>query len=243
MNTLLPPSAEGPVFSGDRALPISIGDNVSGLGWRLTLTPPEPLPTEEYRALRFALNVDAGQLADRRRPISVALLPGRTVSLAADGLIDPEARGWQVVEIPLEAFELGEDPIAAVRFLGSAEGVLLIDDLRLVSYFQRPTETAVWEEQDSAPTRFELEQSYPNPFNGEVVISFSLARTGAVELVIYDLLGQQVAILAEGLREAGSHRVRWDGRGDGNHRLASGVYFYRLQTDASAKVGKLVLLQ
>ena len=86
-----------------------------------------------------------------------------------------------------------------------------------------------------------LGQSYPNPFDGEVVIPFALARAGAVELSLYDLLGQRVAVLDEGWHPEGRHEVRWDLCA--RQELACGVYFYRLQTASGVKVGKLILLQ
>ena len=239
----------------DGALPIRI-DNVAGSGWRLTFNAPEPVAADEYRALRFAVQIDPAQLEGVQGPLSAVLLPGgrqlplaqerllernSAVDLVADGLLDPTAGSWQVVEIPLEAFGLEGEPIGSIRFLGRLEGEFLLDDLRLVSHVQRPGETAVLEERGNAPAQFTLGQSYPNPFNGEVVIPFALARAGAVGLSLYDLLGQRVAVLAEGWHPAGRHEVRWDPRA--RQELASGVYFYRLQTASGVKFGKLILLQ
>ncbi len=243
----------------DGALPIHI-DNVAGSGWRLTFTAPEPVAADEYRALRFALQIDPGQFEGVQGALRAVLLPERqlelraerilerdsAVDLVAEELLDPMARGWQVVEIPLaafglKAFGLEGEPIASIRFLGQLEGEFLLDDLRLVSHIQQPGETAVLEARDSAPAQFTLGQGYPNPFNGQVIIPFALAQAGKVELAVYDVLGQRVAALAEGWRTTGSHEVRWDVRGQ--EGLASGVYFYRLQTDSGFKVGKLILLQ
>jgi hypothetical protein len=257
--SLQAPSAGGPVFSDSEALIVRI-DKASPGGWRLTFNAPEPVAADEYRALRFAVQVDPAQFEGVQGPLSAVLLPwvqrplqeegrleqGSAVDLVADELLDPLERGWQVVEIPLEAFELGafgleREPIGSIRFLGRLEGEFLLDDLRLVSHVQRPGDTAVLEELGNAPAQFELGQSYPNPFNGEVVIPFALARAGAVGLSLYDLLGQRVAVLAEGWHPAGRHEVRWDPRA--RQELASGVYFYRLQTASGVKFGKLILLQ
>jgi hypothetical protein len=239
----------------DGALPIRI-DNVAGSGWRLTFNAPEPVAADEYRALRFAVQIDPAQLEGVQGPLSAVLLPGgrqlplaqerlleqnSAVDLVADGLLDPTARSWQVVEIPLEAFGLEGEPIGSIRFMGQLEGEFLLDDLRLVSHVQRPGETAVLEERGNAPAQFTLGQSYPNPFNGQVVIPFALAQDDEVELAVYDVLGQRVAVLVEGWRTAGPHEVRWDVRA--HESLASGVYFYRLQNDSGFKVGKLILLQ
>ena len=84
-------------------------------------------------------------------------------------------------------------------------------------------------------------QSYPNPFNSQVVIPFALAQDEKVELAIFDLLGQRVAVLVQGWRAAGPHEVRWDMQADQD--LASGVYIYRLKTGSGFKVGKLILLK
>ena len=80
------------------------------------------------------------------------------------------------------------------------------------------------------PDNFILGQNYPNPFNSATVIRFALPVGGDVDLAIYNLAGQQVAKLVEGVREAGTYTVRWDGRDDSGRELASGVYLYQLRT-------------
>jgi len=147
----------------------------------------------------------------------------------------------RIVEIPLEAFGLEDDTIGSIRFMGQVEGEFRLDDLELVSHVQRQEGTAVLEESSIAPDQFTLGQSYPNPFNGQVVIPFALNQDERVELAVYDLLGQRVAVLVDGWRTAGPHEVRWDVRADQD--LASGVYLYRLKNDRSFKVGKLILLK
>ena len=83
---------------------------------------------------------------------------------------------------------------------------------------------------DALPERFELEQNYPNPFNSSTVVRFALPVRAPVELAVYNLMGQKVTELVSGLREAGSHTLKWDGRDDDGRELASGVYVYRLRT-------------
>lgn len=74
-----------------------------------------------------------------------------------------------------------------------------------------------------APT-FALRQNYPNPFRNRTTAMYDLATAAHVTLEVFNVLGQRVAILAEGLRSAGRHEVTFDARA-----LASGVYFYRLR--------------
>ena len=105
--------------------------------------------------------------------------------------------------------------------------------------------TAVLEEQDEAvvPTAFSLAQNYPNPFNSSTVIRFALPRSGPVELALYNLVGQKVVTLVDGMRAAGSYTVHWDGRDDAGNALASGVYLYRLQAGGQVETRKLVLVE
>jgi hypothetical protein len=76
---------------------------------------------------------------------------------------------------------------------------------------------------------------YPNPFSTSTGIRFSLPEPAHVSLIVYDLLGRQVARLEDRLMRAGSHRAVFDAS-----RLPGGVYFYRLQAGASTRSGRMV---
>ena len=103
--------------------------------------------------------------------------------------------------------------------------------------------TAINVTNGALPAKLALDQNYPNPFNSETVIRFELPSTQEAELSIYGLTGQQVAMLSLGMREAGSHTVRWDGRDPDGRNLASGVYFIRLESGLQIQVRKLLLLR
>ena len=93
------------------------------------------------------------------------------------------------------------------------------------------------------PQQARLEPNFPNPFNRGTLIRFSLAVAQEVELVIYDLAGQRVAVLAQGLKPEGASTVAWDGR---NHRgidVGTGVYLCRLRVGNQTKAQKLLLLR
>ena len=94
------------------------------------------------------------------------------------------------------------------------------------------------EENDLLPDEFELAQNYPNPFNPATVISFALPEKASIHLDVFNLLGQKVAVLANGEFPAGRHEVKWDGVG-----APSGVYFYRLTTDDKSFTRKMMLLK
>jgi hypothetical protein len=88
------------------------------------------------------------------------------------------------------------------------------------------------------PAVFSLGQNFPNPFNPETTIRYSLPSRSHVELAVYNVLGERVAVLAEGEQEGGFHDVRFDGTS-----LASGVYFYRLRSAGLVQTKRLSLLR
>ena len=88
-----------------------------------------------------------------------------------------------------------------------------------------------------------LGDPFPTPFNAEVTIPFALAEAGPVRLIVYNLMGQQVRVLADGWTEAGLHQVRWDGRTAVGVEAASGVYWAALQGSGVVQTVKLVLIR
>jgi hypothetical protein len=74
------------------------------------------------------------------------------------------------------------------------------------------------------PAGFMLYQNYPNPFNPTTQINYAIPKSGYISLKVYNLLGQEIATLFEGVRQAGNYSETFDGTG-----LVSGIYFYRLQ--------------
>jgi len=85
--------------------------------------------------------------------------------------------------------------------------------------------------------------NYPNPFNPETTISFSLQSAGEVSLEIYNIRWQRVKTLLSGYRKAGEHAVVWDGKNDLGRSVSSGIYFYRMINPEYEKVRKMLLLK
>ena len=85
---------------------------------------------------------------------------------------------------------------------------------------------------------FRLSQNYPNPFNPTTTIDFSLPVAGNVTLKVYNTLGQEVATLVDGFRTAQSYKVEFNGSS-----LASGVYYYQLQSDNFSQTKKMILVK
>ncbi|HEX2866564.1 MAG TPA: FlgD immunoglobulin-like domain containing protein [Ignavibacteriales bacterium] len=85
------------------------------------------------------------------------------------------------------------------------------------------------EEQHHIPAVFALQQNYPNPFNPSTVIGYYLPSDAEVSLTIYDMLGRQVKSLINRHQTAGKHAVQWNGSDESGHRVAGGIYYYRLK--------------
>jgi hypothetical protein len=88
------------------------------------------------------------------------------------------------------------------------------------------------------PTRYELAQNFPNPFNATTSIDFALPESGPISLKVYDVLGHNVVTIFEGRQEAGSYRISWTADG-----LPSGVYLYTLKAGSFTQTRKMLLLK
>ena len=146
------------------------------------------------------------------------------------------ATGWTVDVVGLDEL-LGSDTVVELRFdrelpvtLASAQG-------RDEENTLRPLE-GLTDGQPLRPGVFELAANHPNPFNPATTLRYSLAQAGSVRLEVYNSLGQQVAVLVDGFREAGVHELRFDGSA-----LASGVYVVRLQTEGFTAQRKMMLMK
>ncbi|MCI0493371.1 T9SS type A sorting domain-containing protein, partial [candidate division KSB1 bacterium] len=91
--------------------------------------------------------------------------------------------------------------------------------------------TKVETKSHSLPEQFELKQNFPNPFNSDTVIQYSIPRAGKVDLAIYNLEGRLVRDFNRLEKSSGSQSIVWDGKNNKGSSLASGVYFYRLKVD------------
>ncbi len=87
-------------------------------------------------------------------------------------------------------------------------------------------------------TDYRLEQNYPNPFNPTTQITYSIPKTEKVKLLVYDVLGNQVAVLVNEIKEAGTYTVKYNAQ-----NLSSGVYFYQLTAGNTSLVKKMMLIK
>jgi len=97
--------------------------------------------------------------------------------------------------------------------------------------------------EEMMPQQFQLLQNYPNPFNPQTEIVYSLPYDTDVRLTIYNMLGQQVKVLADGYQSGGTKMTIWDGRNENGERVSSGIYFYKLQAGEFVQTKRMNLIK
>jgi hypothetical protein len=124
---------------------------------------------------------------------------------------------------------------------GWAPGVITIQtDAEYFSstyWFELGSVTGV-DKESAIPEAFLLSQNYPNPFNPSTMIEFALPERTFVKLSIFNTLGQEVETLVNEEKQAGIHRIQFNGS-----NLPSGVYFYRLETSKFVETKKMILMK
>jgi hypothetical protein len=93
------------------------------------------------------------------------------------------------------------------------------------------------------PKTYQLFQNFPNPFNPQTVIKYDLPNPDHVKITVYNILGRKVKTLVDEQQEAGYKSVNWDGKDDQGIGVASGIYFYKIETSGFEKTRKMVLLK
>lgn len=103
--------------------------------------------------------------------------------------------------------------------------------------------TGVDEKSDNLPGVFELIGNYPNPFNANTVIRFSLANPCDADLSIFDIMGRKLKTLASGAHNTGTYDYTWDGTDDSGNSVSSGIYFYKLSYDGKTTAKRMVMIK
>ncbi len=98
-------------------------------------------------------------------------------------------------------------------------------------------------ETEELPVKTEMLAPYPNPFNPQVTIAYTLKEAAEVTISVFDVRGRRVREIRPGLKPAGRHREVWRGRDNEGRRQASGVYFIRLQAGSIEQTHRVMLLK
>jgi len=94
-----------------------------------------------------------------------------------------------------------------------------------------------------SPQVYALFQNYPNPFNPWTTIRYQLPEVSRVRLRVFNILGQEIKTLVDGVQEPGFYRIHWDGRDDSGKKVPPGVYLYRLRAGEFKATRKMLILR
>ena len=119
----------------------------------------------------------------------------------------------------------------------------IIESLSDSTFIRSDIATSIEEETGLLPETFSLYQNYPNPFNPSTTISFDLPSKSSVTLSIFNITGRKVATIVERQLPAGHHKFEWNGLDYSGHETASGIYFYKLESENFRAVKKMILLR
>ena len=140
----------------------------------------------------------------------------------------------------------GEGALITLRLKGTDISSLKISKAILVDQNTNAFLANVVEKFETAtslPDQYSLHQNFPNPFNPETQISYDLPKDSWVKLSIYNIRGQKVRTLVDGVEAAGHKTVIWDGTNEEGDQGASGVYFYRLEAEEFTATKKMVMVR
>ena len=93
------------------------------------------------------------------------------------------------------------------------------------------------------PEEFSISQNFPNPFNPVTSITFDVAEMDEISLIVYDLAGKEVAILASGTYSPGRYIVEWNAINNAGDGIVSGMYIYRYISNEKAIIRKMLYLK
>ena len=156
-----------------------------------------------------------------------------SVSIGAESLLEGQVRlssGQPAVGVQVQLFDLTD----LRRFVGTTT-----DE---TGHFALPLRSLSTNRGTALPTDFALGQNYPNPFNPSTVIPYQTPASAHVRLEVFNLLGQRLATLVDGVRAAGVHMAQWDATDAAGRAMGAGVYIYRLSSGGMTATRRMVLV-
>jgi acyl-CoA thioesterase-1 len=162
-----------------------------------------------------------------------------TYDTAADGLFN-DGMGYRLLDeyITHQSIRVETEKYYCIKFY--LNGYEIATDTIRMDY----TGVNAIKSKDSGQLeKFKLHQNFPNPFNATTTIHYSLPYNSQVKIAIYNLFGRQVRELGNSFEPAGYKSVTWDGRDDSGRHVASGVYFYLIESPGFRAVKKMLLIK
>jgi len=171
-------------------------------------------------------------------------LPVLDATIIGDSLYTAGAKGMAVYDMASGYPELVHSSRLRGSVISAFPGLIATTDgsaLHIYKLSSDSSPVAIGQSEENKSAR--LLDNYPNPFNSSTVIQYELTKESFVHLTVYNLLGQQVSTLVNSVKPAGMQTVIWNGREQNGKAIASGVYFYRLETAETVLSKKMLLLK
>jgi hypothetical protein len=214
----------------------------------VTREPAPSIPCGDFSAL-IARCIGSGTIQARVTLMNSTIHAGKVVQFQVDQTVYPATIVTNGIhsraQIQASGFSTGQHTVALIdpagcltpRVANCAAGLKASDD-------EWAIDDALWGTGNStqtAPAATALLGNYPNPFNPSTTIRFALNAEARVSLKVYNVLGQEVATLVDGIRSAGEHSVTWNGRNGTGTPLSSGVYMYVLRSGDNVQTQTMLL--
>ena len=167
--------------------------------------------------------------------IEINLNPTAQLELSTDGPVTYHDILADTSYVSIDGFAATLAPHGSAVYIAGDASIFTVPELPALPFGAVYTSN---EAVADVPETFRLDANYPNPFNPTTTIQYALPTSSSVRLAVYDLLGREVAVLADGLRTAGRHTVTFDAR-----TLASGLYLYRLEAGGQVQQRTMVLVK
>ena len=172
------------------------------------------------------------------------VLPVLDATIISDTLYTIGAKGMAVYDMTSGYPELVHSSNLRGSVISVYSGIIATTDgcaLHIYKLSSDSNSVSIGQSEEKKYAR--LLDNYPDPFNSSTVIQYELTKESIVRLTVYNLLGQQVSTLVSSVKPAGKHSVIWNGRDRKGKQIASGVYFYRLETAKSVLSKKMLQLK
>lgn len=229
--------ATKPVFGSVSQLNLShVVEPLDNGNYRVSFLLAEGQTAQAY-GLTLAYDASTASIESVETSFNSALTPGDVAIVSNDG-------HGQITIADFGASAVGGDLVSVVFRTNGPVSPIDVTGISLVdlsgSITQVPNRSVGLA---MIPDRMALEQNYPNPFNPETVVPFALPTSGATRISVYNLVGQEIAVLLDEHRAAGHHTVRWNGRDTFGRSASSGIYFVRMVAGTEQAVRKIVLMK
>jgi predicted outer membrane repeat protein len=209
-------------------------------------------PWDEAYLIRAVVQYPGGKVAeigaDQVKPVSAPSFKTGKISVSVNGnaLKNSELTGYNVYldeELVTNTSELSylfTDLVDGQNYTAGVTAVYTDGESEMVTTEFTWIQTA---NSGTVPALTSLQGNYPNPFNPETTINFSLAEATNVTIEIYNLKGQKVSTLVSENMDAGNHSLFWKGRSSNNEPVSSGVYFYKMRAGKYTSTKKMILMK